>query len=482
MAISSSTKERHRRTVLSIAVKSRVLVLTLFFVWRWLADPYDTSAELNRPCLAENSAWSADIDGATDADRWAPRLGRAIEKSVVWDGVYYVKIAECGYEYEQVHAFLPLLPLLMRFVARTFLPKLIPLLGLRATLALAGYLINNVSFVLAAYFLYRLTRALLEDEKLALTAAALFCFNPASAFYSAVYSESLFALLSFTGLVCFVSGAKWPSIVFFGLSSGVRSNGILHAGFFLFQAMHKVFHLASLQRSSMRIVSIVLVAILQSVAVAAPFLAFQTYGYFQLCHDQIRSPPRPWCKSPLPYLYGFVQSQYWQVGFLRYFQLKQLPNFLLASPMLSLAIFSIFTYAKKQPKLLFSLGLAASPSTQSKVAMFSHVDEMTFLAKGKGASKGPGGEDYKVASRGFFSPAAVCFLIQLCFMTAVAMFVMHVQVATRFLSVSPPVYWCGAHLLLNGGARGKTGKLIWSSFLAYVSVGSLLFINFYPFT
>ncbi|KAG6545043.1 hypothetical protein Mapa_013737 [Marchantia paleacea] len=482
MAIVLSMKERHQLTVLSIAVKSRVLVLTLFLVWRLLADPYDTSAELNRPCLAESSAWSTETEGATDADHWVRRLGRAIEKTVVWDGVYYVKIAECGYEYEQAHAFLPLLPLLMRIVARTFLPKLIPLLGLRATLALAGYLINNVSFVLAAYFLYRLTQALLEDEKLALTAAALFCFNPASTFYSAVYSESLFALLSFTGLVCFVSGAKWSSIVFFGLSSGVRSNGILHAGFFLFQALHKVFHLGNLKRTLSQIVPVALVAALQSVAVAAPFLAFQTYGYFQLCHDQTRAPPRPWCNSPLPYLYGFVQSHYWKVGFLRYFQLKQLPNFLLASPMLCLAICSIYTYVRKQPKLFFTLGLAASPSTQSKVAMFSHVEEMTFLGKGKGARKGPGGEDYEIARRGYFSPAAVCFLIQLCFMTAVAMFVMHVQVATRFLSVSPSVYWCGAHLLLNSGVRGKTGKLIWSSFLAYVSVGSLLFINFYPFT
>jgi len=28
------------------------------------------------------------------------------------------------------------------------------------------------------------------------------------------------------------------AIVLWGLSSGVRSNGVLHAGFFLFQSMH----------------------------------------------------------------------------------------------------------------------------------------------------------------------------------------------------------------------------------------------------
>lgn len=45
-------------------------------------------------------------------------LGAAIEELVVWDSVYYVRIAECGYEYEQTHAFFPALPLMIRFVAR----------------------------------------------------------------------------------------------------------------------------------------------------------------------------------------------------------------------------------------------------------------------------------------------------------------------------------------------------------------------------
>lgn len=57
------------------------------------------------------------------------------------------------------------------------------------------------------------------------------------------------------------------------------------------------------------------------------------------------------------------------VGFLRYFQLKQLPNFLLASPILSLALCSIIHYMRLQPEIFFSLGFRASPEEKNSAAV-----------------------------------------------------------------------------------------------------------------
>ncbi|KAF3497258.1 hypothetical protein DY000_02054747 [Brassica cretica] len=34
-------------------------------------------------------------------------------------------------------------------------------------------------------------------------------------------------------------------------------------------------------------------------------------------------------------------------------------------------------------------------------------------------------------------------------MAATAFFIMHVQVATRFLSASPPLYWFASHLIAS---------------------------------
>ncbi len=67
------------------------------------------------------------------------------------------------------------------------LSRLVPRVGYRATLAIAGYLISNVAFVYAALYLYKLTLYVVEDERQAWRATALFCFNPASVFYSSMY-------------------------------------------------------------------------------------------------------------------------------------------------------------------------------------------------------------------------------------------------------------------------------------------------------
>ena len=76
------------------------------------------------------------------------------------------------------------------------------------------------------------------------------------------------------------------------------------------------------------------------------------------------------------------------------------------------------------------------------------------------------------------------FILHLTFMTFTAFFVMHVQVSTRFLSASPPIYWAASRILApaRGGSCKRWGYFIIVYFIAYILLGSLLFPNFYPFT
>ena len=55
-----------------------------------------------------------------------------------------------------------------------------------------------------------------------------------------------------------------------------------------------------------------------------------------------------WSDKLIPLPYSYIQDSYWNVGFLRYFELKQIPNFLLAASMILLSSDAVLTYCCNQ--------------------------------------------------------------------------------------------------------------------------------------
>ncbi|XP_042445987.1 GPI mannosyltransferase 2-like [Zingiber officinale] len=490
--------------LIRVALLSRLSLLTLIAFWRLLFASYDTSASLNPSCLS-----TAARDQPPEAVLW-PRLGAVIEASVVWDGVFFLRIAQCGYEYEQAYAFLPLLPACIVLLSRSVFAPLVPIIGYRAVLAISGYLLNNLAFLLAAVFFYRVSVIVLKDTASALRASVLFCFNPASIFYSSIYSESLYALFSLGGIYYVFSGANTVAILLFALSGSARSNGALNAGYFCFQALRHAYDAIN-HKKKLLAAQAILIGAIQSILVFVPFLAFQEYGYFTICLGGNSTDSRPWCNERVPLLYGFLQSHYWGVGFLRYFQVKQLPNFLLASPTLSLAIGSVILYSNLlyeafQPlhmhkKNDFTLVSKSVESNKSSDAPHASANDMSYNnGQAKKKIKRRKQQEIKqkisVCSEDHKSPDQIPqskeeidlilvlpFILHLAFLTFTAFFVMHVQVSTRFLSASPPIYWFASHLLVSNRVNSRrVGCLICAYFVSYVLLGSLLFSNFYPFT
>ncbi|KAL9661448.1 hypothetical protein QQ045_026272 [Rhodiola kirilowii] len=373
MAIVESP-EPHRsdltRLVLRYAVASRILLLTLIVLWRSIVDPYDTSALLNPNCISSSNGPDSDQLG-NDAVLW-PWIGSKIEGSIVWDRVYFARIAQCGYEYEHTYAFLLLFPICMR-------------------------------------------------------------------------------VLSYTGVAA---------------------------------------------------IKFLILGVLRSVCIFVPLVAFQAYGYYNICLGRKPDEISPWCSARVPLLYNYIQSCYWGVGFLRYFQLKQLPNLLLASPILFLAICSVVHFMRLRPSLFISLGFKASNEEKnelfssagqrlnvdspSKSPLHSEVDNQHFrkrkIVQGSGTKATP--VDYEVSMSSRYYPVfLIPFVLHLAFMVATAFFVMHIQVSTRFLSACPPLYWFASHIMTSTDTGSKRwASLIWTYSAGYIFLGSLLFSNFYPFT
>nr|XP_028955100.1 GPI mannosyltransferase 2-like isoform X1 [Malus domestica]XP_028955101.1 GPI mannosyltransferase 2-like isoform X1 [Malus domestica]XP_028955102.1 GPI mannosyltransferase 2-like isoform X1 [Malus domestica] len=206
----------------------------------------------------------------------------------------------------------------MSFLSRTVLAPLVPVLaplvpviGQRAVLGLSGYVINNIGFVFAAVYLYRLSVVILKDQEAAVRASILFCFNSASIFYSSIYSETLFVLFSVGGLYHLISGKDVIAVLWFALSGFSRFNGVLNAGYFCFQTMHQAYDAVFLRKRPFAVVGGALLCI----CIFVPFIAFQAYGYNKLCLGHLPSDMRPWCNARVPLLYNYIQSHYWYVIF-----------------------------------------------------------------------------------------------------------------------------------------------------------------------
>ncbi len=134
-----------------------------------------------------------------------------------WDGVWFIKIAVAGYaEADGSSAFFPLYPLLLRYVGVLF----------GGNLLLTGVAVSLLCYAGAMVLLYRLVRDEFDARTAALT-ILLISLVPTSLFFSAVYTESLFLLLS---LACFLWARKgsWKLAGLAALLATLtRSTGVL---------------------------------------------------------------------------------------------------------------------------------------------------------------------------------------------------------------------------------------------------------------
>ncbi|NXA41445.1 PIGV mannosyltransferase, partial [Eudromia elegans] len=371
-----------------------------------------------------------------------------------WDAEHFLFVAERGYVYEHNFAFLPGFPLSVRAAAEVALWPLRRLLRLRSRLLLAAALLNSLFSVLAAAALYKLGCAVLRCRRAAFLAALLFCISPANVFMAAAYSESMFAFLAFSAMWQLETGQSWRSGLLFSLAAGVRANGLLNAGFFAYSRGQRFALQLQVGPGLARrlppfwrqLLSLVSSVVLMCAGILLPFVLFQYFAYTRFCAhgiDPSQSIPEPllqlaldkgyrlpatdglkppWCSQRFPVVYSYVQEVYWNVGFLRYFELRQVPNFLLALPVTLLGSWAAWTYFRANPRHCLTLGLERRKKEEEQ---------------GEGKPR-----------TGFCCPAVLVYVVHATALLLFGVFCMHVQVLTRFLGSSTPIlYWFSAHLL-----------------------------------
>ena len=243
-----------------------------------------------------------------------------------------------------------------------------------------------------------------------------------------------------------------------------------------------------------------------------PLLSYQLFHYNLFCKASpflatvlskpslaIPPPsPSPWCQKVYPDVYSYVQGKYWDVGLFKYYRISQIPNFLLAAPVLCISTFAVFSYSVYLYRYLTGRSIVVPGTIEGEQGVRDEGNPSTKSgrrAKERGVSSKRINVWYLSALAppaspvsafglmgGFYSPSLCPFVLHMAAMTAIAVLVMHIQVVTRFLSASPALYWYAASVVEREDTSVWTKRAIVLYFLTYALVGCILFSNFYPWT
>lgn len=445
------------------AIASRVVIVLLQLVANHLIPDHDAGV-----FVSPNAKNVSD----TSADRVIEFTLSGFRR---WDAEYFLHIAEHGYIYENSLAFYPLFPFVVRTTTEAF-HFLLPEAQLRNQLLLIAVILNVLFFILTAKILHRLTlKVFNRDVHFADATVLLFCVNPASVFFTAPYTECLFTLSTFSLMLCFAERRFICGLISLMASIACRSNGTLNFGFIAYYLLRDVIY--SDQNVFCALIKNGLKWIVSLIAGLITFFVIHNYFFHLFCspHTSIAMEPHiityatdnhfvvagtfnrstisnqsPWCHYSVPISYGYVQSHYWNVGFLKYYEWKQLPNFALAAPIMIFIPWNCIKFILCHPRISWSLGLSRTPDSERLV-----------------------------------------YIAHAIFLSIFCIFFVHVQVSIRMIaSSSPCLYWFAAEYALKHIQRKNITKTailtnrkeLFAWFFGYFVIGTILFCNFLPFT
>ncbi|KAF2178327.1 glycosyltransferase family 76 protein [Zopfia rhizophila CBS 207.26] len=285
-------------------------------------------------------------------------IGRLTLSLLRWDALYFVKTAQRGYVNEQEWAFswayTRILDVVGRYISGSTEPSLQHFIW-------AGFAISNACHILSVFVLYYLLLAIVNHQqngRLAFFASILHIMSPAGLFLCAPYTEAPFSTLNFLGMLLYVrsksseiSVVSWGiqqdgymlgSGLLFAIATLIRSNGLLSGLILLYDVVCQLPSILTARWNFTQLRRIVVTSI-AGILIAVGFISPQLLAYKEYCSMNSSSEIRPWCSDTVPSIYSWVQSNYWNLGFLRYWNLSNIPLFLIAAPMLWLLFYSSAT-------------------------------------------------------------------------------------------------------------------------------------------
>lgn len=284
----------------------------------------------------------------------------------------------------------------------------------------------------------------------------LFIYNPANIFFSTCYTESLFALFMFCGYMLNTKSMILSNrnrnnaslslrifgIISFCLGSFTRSNGIFAVPYLIMSNLMVFARKRGNEQNSIRILIMFGIStFLTIVILSTPMWIHNQLGYRYLCTGEFSEDE--YCKISnrfftLNNIYSVVQRKYWNIGIFKFYEVKQIPNFFLATPIYVIVIKGGIDHALflwKQSKYRLHHLLTACLRDDPYIA---HVSVLALSA-------------------------LVCLIMA------------HIHITTRFLcSSSPMLYFYAAKF------ERKNNRMYWNYVNLYTILGLIMHPNLLP--
>lgn len=464
----------------------------------------------------------------------------------------------------QLFAFYTYYPTLLNVTASAVCSSSIPSILYRSNasaqfddvLIITGLFLSNGAFIINTIVFEIILDVLRVDPSTQYLCILCYAFNPASVFFSTIYTESIYMLCSWTGILfILLSTIKvndssissmfisilyliLTSTCFYG-SSLIRSNGIFLIVFYvpavravimsLYQHLNRVKEFDMISMGLIIQISLYCAIILASCF----YITRQAVNHDQLIRTAICDTNkllktnedmdivRQLCKDPkdsaswatrsecrpidgsasandssmialilhhiattvisirasfnsmiieyFPFLlsssYSTIQSYYWGVGLLRYFQWKQIPNFLLALPANILSISAISIFLRRCRAEISSRYRADNMDKREKMPQL--VDIHGIYGQSKALGRIP-----------LFMLAPM--VLHIAVLSFIGFFIANVQISTRLLYSSSPIMPIVMADIIKSSEKRK--RLIYIYMVVYCIAGTMLHANHYPWT
>ena len=439
-----------------------------------------------------------------------------------WDGVYFAAIARGGYEAEEFFAFFPGFPFVLRIMGDVMQALLggDSMVSRRPALLFGGVIFNIFAGIAAALALERLSLTVGRPRQAAARDALIFAAGPLGVFGSALYSENLFAALTFSGLAelenavalsgrnkkivpAATSSSSYAAAVRFHFfiatllliaAAACRANGMLGGVFILLATFRVLANVGALANNGGSIFCIFFFGFFFSITITIPFAALALHAATLHCDSHTTTTPPPlWCTTTTtttttnlsrflwpPPVYAHVQKTYWDAGvpFGRWTATHS-PALLLALPAAMIAACALYNGLVK---------LAARVAGGSDAALLHRKNHRKGRLPLCCRGLAPSDDIFRL-----LISSDVPYALHLAALVTLALIAAHAQVSTRLAAAASPMLswyisdaWGGGRRRVNTTTVSsqqfyiRIALTIWCG--GYTLIGAALFCNAFNWT